>query len=65
MRSARPTSPFFFLSLLFLPVAACAEDAPLQKVEISAASDDLPQYGDSSLARPCAWRTSCPILPIC
>ncbi|WP_332859762.1 TonB-dependent receptor plug domain-containing protein [Janthinobacterium svalbardensis] len=50
MRSASPTSPFFFLPLLFLPTAACAEDAPLQKVEISAASG-VQQRRDDTAAK--------------
>ncbi|ATD61811.1 hypothetical protein CNX70_17815 [Janthinobacterium svalbardensis] len=47
MRSAIPTFPLFFL---LLPTAACAEDAPLQKVEISAASG-VQQRRDDTAAK--------------
>ncbi|MDO8065363.1 TonB-dependent siderophore receptor [Janthinobacterium sp. SUN206] len=55
MRSASPFSPLFppLLSPLFfllLPAAACADDAPLQKVEITAASG-VQQRRDDTAAK--------------
>ena len=50
MRSASPTFPFFFLSLLLLPATAGAEDAALQKVTISAAGG-VQQRRDDTAAK--------------
>ncbi|MGK5078860.1 TonB-dependent receptor plug domain-containing protein [Janthinobacterium sp. HLX7-2] len=49
MRTATPYSPAFLLPLLpLLPLAACADDAPLQKVEVSAASGVQQRRGDTA-----------------
>jgi len=50
MRSASPTFRFFFLPLLLLPAAVRADEAPLQKVQISAANG-LQQRRDDTAAK--------------